>query len=262
MTEAFTLLGRIAQADSVGTVWDLTAQYLRDKGFSRLNYGFTRFRQDNSIGDPDDAIFLSTNSPDYIRFYFRDNFYARTPAYRWTMQNTGATTWRWVQEAYDAGKLPPSEAEAVRLNLAAGIVAGITIAFPEASPRSKGALGMIADPGLNHDAVDRIWQTHGDEISAVAHMMHLKVVQLPMATRRRALTVRQREALEWVADGKTMQDIAVLMGVSGAMVEKHLRLAREVLDVDTTAQAVAKGALMNMIFVGQPAAPAAGLARR
>jgi LuxR family transcriptional regulator len=62
------------------------------------------------------------------------------------------------------------------------------------------------------------------------------------------LTQRQRETLEWVADGKTMQDVGLLMGVSPAMVEKHLRLARDALDVETTAQAVAKAALLNMIF--------------
>jgi DNA-binding CsgD family transcriptional regulator len=54
-----------------------------------------------------------------------------------------------------------------------------------------------------------------------------------------------------VADGKTMQDVALLMGVSSAMVEKHLRLARDALDVETTAQAVAKSALMNIIFQRQ-----------
>ena len=48
-------------------------------------------------------------------------------------------------------------------------------------------------------------------------------------SRRRALSPRQRESLEWVADGKTTQDVALLMGVSAAMVEKHLRLAREAL---------------------------------
>ena len=51
-----------------------------------------------------------------------------------------------------------------------------------------------------------------------------------------------------MADGKTTQDVGLLMGVSPAMVEKHLRLAREALDVETTAQAVAKAALLNMIF--------------
>jgi len=51
-----------------------------------------------------------------------------------------------------------------------------------------------------------------------------------------------------VADSKTTQDIAILMGVSAAMIEKHLRLARDTLDVKTTAQAVAKAAMLNMIF--------------
>jgi hypothetical protein len=49
-----------------------------------------------------------------------------------------------------------------------------------------------------------------------------------------------------------MQDVACIMGVSPAMVEKHLRLAREALDVDTTAQAVAKAAMMNLIFHQEP----------
>ena len=76
----------------------------------------------------------------------------------------------------------------------------------------------------------------------------LKIIQFPMTGRKCSLTSRQREALEWVADGKTSQDIALLMEVSAAMVEKHLRLARVALDVGTTAQAVAKASLMNLIF--------------
>ena len=86
---------------------------------------------------------------------------------------------------------------------------------------------MIADPGLDHVAVDALFARHRAELLALAHMMHLKLIQLPYASRRRTLTARQREALEWVADGKTTLDVALLMGVSAAMVEKHLRLARE-----------------------------------
>ena len=148
----------------------------------------------------------------------------------------------------EAGRLSTEEAEAVRHNAAMGIVAGITVSFPEVSARSKGALGMIADPGLTPAAVDALFAARKDEILAVANMMHLTIVHLPQLSRHRALSPRQREALEWVADGKTTQDVALLMGVSAAMVEKHLRLAREALSVETTAQAVAKGALLNMIF--------------
>jgi LuxR family transcriptional regulator len=39
------------------------------------------------------------------------------------------------------------------------------------------------------------------------------------------------------------------MGLTPTTVEKHLRLARDVLEVDTTAQAVLKAAYQNQIFV-------------
>ncbi len=44
-------------------------------------------------------------------------------------------------------------------------------------------------------------------------------------------------ALEWVADGKTTRDVALLMGFSATMVATHLRLASEGLSVDTRVQA-------------------------
>ena len=63
------------------------------------------------------------------------------------------------------------------------------------------------------------------------------------------LTKRQREMLQWVGDGKTTQDIALLIVLTPATVEKHLRLAREALDVETTAQAVLKAAFYNQMFI-------------
>ncbi len=248
LTEILSLLTRIAEGRTKREVWDLAAAHFRGLGFARINYGFTRFRALRNVGDPDDAVFLTTTDASYAEFYFRNGFFAKTPAFRWTLANEGACTWTWVREAFLAGLLSPDEAETVRQNLAMGIVAGITISFPESSTRAKGAMGLIADPGLDPPAVDRIFAAKRDEILSVAHMMHLRLLQLPFSTHRRALTQRQREALEWVADGKTTQDVALLMGVSPAMVEKHLRLARDALSVDTTAQAVAKAALMNLIF--------------
>ena len=41
----------------------------------------------------------------------------------------------------------------------------------------------------------------------------------------------------------------MLMGLTSATVEKHLRLAREALGVETTAQAVLKAAFANQMFV-------------
>lgn len=253
-TALLPLLNRIAATTSIGAAWALATSHFAQMGFSRANYGFTRFRHLKTIGDPDDALFLSTCDPDYVKHYFEGGFYARTPVFRWAERSSGICTWAWVKEAYEAGRLSSEEAEAVRQNAAAGVTAGISVSFPEMSLRSKGALGLIADVGLTHADVEAIFAVRREEILAVANMMHLTIVHLPQLSRQRALSPRQREALEWVADGKTTQDVALLMGVSPAMVEKHLRLAREALAVETTAQAVAKGALLNLIFQRLPEA--------
>ncbi|MEF3047705.1 helix-turn-helix transcriptional regulator [Pseudotabrizicola sp. L79] len=248
MTAVLPLLTHIAEGTSVDEVWNLAGQFFRPLGFERMNYGFTRFLHDRSVGDPDDAIFLTTADAEYARRYFHNGLYAKTPVYRWAVANSGACTWAWVKEAYESGKLTPEEKQAVEQNAAMGVTAGISVSFPETTTRSKGALGLLANPGMSHAQVEAIWEARRDEILAVAHMMHLKLILLPQPAAKRSLTERQRQALEWVADGKTTQDVAMLMQVSPAMVEKHLRLAREALCVETTTQAVAKASLLNIIF--------------
>ena len=253
MTDStLVLMNRIAASSSIDEAWEHATGYFVALGFGRINYGFTRFKHLKTIGDPEDALFLTTCDAEYVKRYFQGGFYAKTPVFRWAERSSGICSWTWVREAFEAGRLSAEEAEAVRQNAAMGVVAGISVSFPEVSSRSKGALGLIADPGLTTEAVDAILDARRDEILAVANMMHLTIVHLPQLSRHRALSPRQREALEWVADGKTTQDVALLMGVSPAMVEKHLRLAREALAVETTAQAVAKGALLNMIFQRLP----------
>jgi DNA-binding CsgD family transcriptional regulator len=249
VTNVVRLITQIAEAQSIASAWGLATGYFSHLGFSRVNYGFTRFRHDKTIGDPEDALFLTTADDAYAQRYFSGGFYAKTPLFRWAERNTGSCTWAWVHEAMAQGRLTKEEEATVRHNMALGIVAGISISFPSATSRTKAAMGLIADLGLDHAAVERIYATHHDDLMAIGHCLNLKIMQLPQATRRRALTQRQREALEWVADGKTMQDVALLMSVSPAMVEKHLRLARVALDVETTAQAVAKGAMLNMLFL-------------
>ncbi|SFK34538.1 response regulator transcription factor [Celeribacter marinus] len=69
---------------------------------------------------------------------------------------------------------------------------------------------------------------------------------------RRVLTARQTEVLEWVGSGKSIADAAAIIGLTQRTVEKHLRLAREALGVQTTAQAIHKASVYNQIFTERP----------
>lgn len=242
-------VSRIAMAQTIEDAWALGVSALTGFGFEYINYGFTRFQHTDSVGDPDDALFLTNQSPEHVRTYFQSGFFAKTPMFRWVRENVGAMSWRWAMTEREAGRLSESEIKAMEENRRLGVLAGYSIAFAPTSARSKGAMGLTARTGMTQDEVDAIWAAHGDEIMALCNTLHLKLTQLPYPVQRRPLTDRQREALEWVADGKTTQDIALLMEISTAMVEKHLRLAREALSVETTAQAVAKASFLNQIFV-------------
>jgi LuxR family transcriptional regulator len=169
------------------------------------------------------------------------------PMVRWAADNTGACSWNWIRRNRD--KLTPSERQVAEFNQKMGVTAGWAVSFPSSSPRARGAIALTARVGMDQDQADAIWEKHGRKLQQMATVAHLKFTTLPYTSARRPLTDRQREALEWVGDGKTTQDIATIMGLTPATVEKHLRLAREALDVETTAQAVLKASFQNQIFV-------------
>ena len=146
------------------------------------------------------------------------------------------------------GRLSPAEARVLDFNRRMGVSAGYTVSFRAESRRAKGAIALIARPGLGQEDADALWARRGDEVVLMNTVARLRILALPHSGGRQ-LTPRQREVLQWVGDSKTAADIALLMGLTPATVEKHLRLAREALDVETTAQAVLKASFFNQMFV-------------
>lgn len=62
------------------------------------------------------------------------------------------------------------------------------------------------------------------------------------------LSTREQEVLQWIAAGKTQNDVADILSISGRTVEVHLRSARTKLFALTTPQAVGRAIALGMIF--------------
>lgn len=249
MTRLHDYLDFISNAQTLEEMWAAHTETMARYGFDRLIYGFTRFRTANSLGDPEDFTILTNHDQQYVDGFLHRGLYRHAPMLQWALENEGSASWGFLIERFNAGKMTPPQLKVVEFNLQNRVTAGYTISFKSVSARSKGAISLAAKAGLNQQEVDEIWAEHGQDIQVMNNMAHLKILSLPYQPPNRALTRRQREALEWVGDGKTTQDIALLMGLTAATVEKHLRLARESLSVETTAQAVLKAALHNQMFV-------------
>jgi len=233
-------------ADTIEEVWTLLTEKLQTYGFDRLLYGFTRNVTSHGIGGPDDFMVLSTHPAEYTRRFIDDRLYDHAPMFNWALSNTGSCSWRWVQD--NADKFTEREREVIAFNRSMGVNAGYTISLRDHKIRNRAGIGLSARQGMSQDEVDALWVETGREIEVMCKVTHLVFTTLPYTPPGRSLTPRQREVLEWVGDGKTTLDISTIMGVSPATIEKHLRLAREALDVETTAQAILKASFQNQLF--------------
>lgn len=237
-------LDALTNAPSVEDLWELHTTKMASYGFDRLIYGFTRYRSGTALGDPQDWVVLTNHGDEYMERFIGEGFIYHAPMVRWALENNGTCSWSWIG---NPDNLTPAEQRVAQFNRDMDVNAGYTISFRSVSSRTKGAAAITARPGLSQPEVDAIWAAHGTEINVMSNVVYLKMLTLPYATRN--LTKRQREVLQWVGDGKTTQDIALLLGLTAATVEKHLRLAREALDVETTAQAVLKASFYNQMFI-------------
>ncbi|QFS82973.1 Transcriptional activator protein LuxR [Roseivivax sp. THAF40] len=239
----------LTQHEKIEEVWADLCDAMARYGFDRLFYGFTQFRSGQSLGDPDDFLVLTNHPPSYTQAFFDDQYYRDAPMVRWALNHDGACSWNVLKQMEDEGVLSAAERRVLMFNRARNVTAGYSVSFRSVSRRAKGAIALTARIGLDQDAVDAIWEAHSDTILILCNVAHLKILTLPYTPPNQSLTRRQREALEWVGDGKTTADTAALMGLTPATVEKHLRLARAALNVETTAQAVLKASFQNQMFV-------------
>ena len=122
------------------------------------------------------------------------------------------------------------------------------------------SFGLAAEHGLGHARIISLrdqdlqasWARSGREVRVLSWVMHMRIATMQRNLPKATLTPRQREVLGWRSAGKTVGEIAVILGITAATVEKHMRLAREALGVETTPQAVLKAHVTHQLF--QPAA--------
>lgn len=241
-------LEKLIGARSIDGLWAAFSAAMNDYGFDRVVYASTNFSTAQDYGALDDILVLTNHSDSYIKGFIGERLFERGPMIRWFKSNTGACLWSWIHEEERQGRLTQSEAEVVRFNLSHGVRAGVSINFPDTRRNTAAGIALCAQASLSQEEVDQLWALRGREILMLNSVFHIQTSTMPNPTDRRQLTDRQKEALEWVGEGKTAAAIATIMGVAPATVEKHLRLAREALNVETTAQAVLKASMQKHIF--------------
>lgn len=234
------------RAQGIPEVWSVFAAAMLELGFDKLLYGGTRFPSHGSFGHITEALILHQGPQEYADIYLEEELYLHSPTYEWADKNTGFVSWP-VAFAQYAAIPTPEQIRIVQLNLQFGVRAGYVGSLKNVVPNMNGVIGFSPVGSPDQDETDALWALYGRQIETLSNLMHLRVAALPQTGQLRPLTSRQRETLEWASLGKTTQDIATILGLSTATVEKHLKMAREALEAQTTAHAVKKATALNLL---------------
>ena len=250
--DAIGHLGAILRAGDIETVWAHTCAFFRGLGFAGVLYGYSPDYRGERIGPPDDFLVLSTYGRDCTAELLKNRHYESSITFRWALRNVGIASFGMRAETSGITDFPGVRPDSLAFFDRFGMRVGLSIGFPPTRTRGRGVMSLISPEGVGQDSIDTLIAHQGETLFVVGAVAHRCLTSLPHGQSNNRLTRRQREVLEWLAEGKSLADIATIMGVALPTVEKHLRLAREALGVETTAHALFKAAYLNQVFMLAP----------
>lgn len=246
-------LAQVFSATDQETVWSLTIRFLRDLGFAHAFYGYSPDSRGTALGSPDEYQILSTLPADVMQEMVARRYFLQSTTFHYALSNTGVAPWSMSAEECGVGAGFVADDDARAFFHRNNLLTGCTIGFPNGRTRGNALMALVGPPGRPQEEIDAMLDRFKNVIFVVATAAHRVLTSLPFNPPNGRLTHRQREVLEWVAEGKTTADIALILAISPPTVEKHLRLARETLGVETTAHALIKAAFLNQVFVADAA---------
>ena len=216
----------------------LRAAFL-DQLCDRLELDFASYATQNPVTG---AVHGYANYPDeWKRYYTASAFHHVDPTLRVAARSIAPVDWnRFTQHDGFAAVFGKSRDF--------GIVAqGVTV--PVRGPH--GDLGLLS---VTRDCPTPEWsklkRSIIGELQTAAVHFHDSVMRsttLAALLRMPTLSSREREILQWVAAGKSQQDVGDILSISHRTVEVHLRSARDKLGALTTPQAVGRAIRLGLI---------------
>lgn len=175
---------------------------------------------------------------EWARRYFSHGYLFRDPTIEQVQRATIPFLWSDLEPEYrsdlaakrimaEAGEFKLKEGYTIPLVTLEGEVAGFSLAGErlEIAPEEKPMLALVATYALG------------------------RALPLRQAPKRPAadLSPRERQALQWAAEGLSDRDISEKMGISEHGVDKHMRSARSKLGVASRTHAVAEAMRQSLI---------------
>ena len=188
-----------------------------------------------------DPYVRTTYSAEWIKRYLQKEYLAVDPVMREVFQRT--LPFDWSEFEGETGNVLEFFQDAWRHG-----VGRSGFAIPMASKTGHRAAFYV-----NSDLVGAEWETYKKnrlkELIEVGHAIHRRVMEEIRGSGEDVprLAAREAECLTWIAHGKEVPDIAIILGLSEHTIRSYLKSARLKLGCGTMAQAVFKASRLGLL---------------
>lgn len=240
-------IARMAAATTADERFEALTSGVASLGLDVVNYGFFDL-QAASLVDAD-ILFLTTMSEDWMAHYY-DSGLARTDVHVTRLRAKKMTPYVWTESA--VARIEDAERSTALQAAEAGLRSALCV--PLASPLDPFTPVAAINLGssMGEAAFGQVLREHGATLTTLAHLLHnASIRQLWQGLAGpRSLTVRERDCLSYLAEGRRQDAIAEALGLARVTVEAHLRSARHKLGARTLAEAVAKAVVFGDVRRG------------
>jgi len=223
---AFEFVEGIERLSSSGEIMDAMGALLKQHGFEYHCVSFLATATETL-----EDVLLSNRLPEeWLKLYIEKDYVHDDPAFRYA--KTVVRPFRWFKEApYDIER-EPRAAEVVQRAGDFGILDGFVI--PVAS--TAGRTGQIWFGGRTLDLPEH--QLPALHLMAIYAFDRIRKLHRSPAQQQARLTLRQREILTLVANGKSTWEIGEALHISSRTVKEHTKQLCRKLGAVTRTQAV------------------------
>jgi LuxR family transcriptional regulator len=243
----------MVSSKTVSAAWNNYKEVLTFIGFDRHIFLSTHYRTYGLWGDPRDTLVLSSHEKKYNNALFSTelNFLKHHPDFEWLVNNPGDYM-PWHQFSQDDVSNNSFKKKLKILNDQFKVRSGIKFSLKQSNHESTCVVLLTGCKQYDQTHIDNIWATNSAKIYSISKILQLTIRSLPytgggIGPKHQRLTKRQAEVLTLISSGNTVIQVAQKLNLAVTTIDKHLKLARSGLSVNSTAQAVAKAEREKML---------------
>jgi DNA-binding CsgD family transcriptional regulator len=229
------------QTRSLSALFELLVSCATDEGFNEVAYGALTYTESVRLPAHQPPAVAMNFPREWCDRYFERKYYEIDPVVRRAATFSGPFVW---DQLAHRCQLESGEQLVLLESREAGLKHGVSV--PLFGPLRRVSVVSFASSFDDADPLHRM--SHLNALAWQFHIAFAEIAQPPeLSTTKIELTARERECLQWTAEGKSSWDIGMILKISNNTVNFHIKNAMRKFGTASRTVAVVKAIRLNLI---------------